>query len=123
MGSKSWRSDDLEVACELPVRNVFAELALFPFARRGVVVDERVAEQRASRLRTLKALGGFPERRGQAEIGIRRHRIGVAGDALGRLGLVLDPPEAAAKRGGKRDIGVRVSGGDAVFDPLRARRA
>ena len=41
-----WKgSDDLEVARQFPVGDVLAELALFPLARRGEMVDERVAER------------------------------------------------------------------------------
>src|SRR5262249_44819479 len=39
------RSDDLEVAVQFPMADVLAELALFPFAAGGIVVDEGIAEQ------------------------------------------------------------------------------
>ena len=36
--------NDFKIARQLPIRNMTAELALFPFAGRGIVIDECVAK-------------------------------------------------------------------------------
>src|SRR3712207_8966316 len=43
-------SNDLEVALHLPIGDRLAELALFPFAGGGVMLDESIAEEGAGRL-------------------------------------------------------------------------
>ena len=50
-------------------------------------------------------------------------RIGIALDRRRQLELVLDAVEAGAQRGGQRDIGVGVGGGDPVLDALRLGRS
>src|SRR5215207_8442451 len=88
-------SDDLEIAGELPIRDVLSELALLPLARRGEMVDERVAEERAGDLRPLKPLRRLPQGARQVELGRQRQLICVAGNLRLRLGLVLDAPQPA----------------------------
>src|SRR5689334_22142373 len=69
--------DDLEIAGELPVGDGFAGLPLFPFARRGVMVNESIAEKLARCLRRFKPPGGFPERPRQSALLRVLYRIGV----------------------------------------------
>ena len=54
-------SDDLEIARQLPIGDRLAEFALLPFAGRGVVVDEGIAEQGAAGRRGLEALRRLPQ--------------------------------------------------------------
>src|SRR5487761_826696 len=85
------RSDDLEVACQLPVGDRLAELPLLPLPRRGEVVDEGVAEPIARHLRLFQALRRIPESRRECELG--RHCLLVRVALHRRVGLqpVLDP--------------------------------
>src|SRR5215207_11696389 len=106
-------SDDLEIAGELPIGDVLSELALLPFARRGEMLDERVAEERAGDLRALQPLRRLPQGARQVEVRRQRQLVGVARDRRLRLDLVLDAPQPARERRRERDIGVRVGGGDA----------
>src|SRR5260221_6340979 len=53
-------SDDLEIALQLPIRDVLAILALLPFARRRVMLDEGIAEQRTGGLGSLQTLCCVP---------------------------------------------------------------
>ena len=115
--------DDLEVAREFPVGDVLAELALFPLAGRGEVLDEGVAETFARRLSTASAAAPLPTACAAApalrELAVVRvafhHRLG--------LDPVLDAVQARAERGGEDHVGIRVGRGDAVLDALRLRAA
>src|SRR3954468_14580669 len=89
-------SDDLEVARELPIRDVLAELALFPFPCRREMVDEGFTEQSAGHLGLLQPLSRFPQRPGQVELRRRRHRISVPRHRRVRRDALLDSPQAAA---------------------------
>ena len=120
----AWRSgvrsrlDDLEIAIHLPVGDGLAEFAFLPFARRGVMVDERIAEQLARRPRRLEALRGIPQGARQLTFGRMLLFVGVAFDRLVRLDAMLDAPETRADRRGERDIRIDVGGGDSIFDAL-----
>ena len=78
-------SDDLEVTRQFPVRDRAAELAVFPFAAGGEVLDERVAEQRAAGLGFLQPLGRLGQRAWQAsgssETSCRRRCLRPSGPA------------------------------------------
>src|SRR4051812_6931991 len=116
-------SDNLEVARELPIGDVLAELALFPFPCRREMLDEGVVEERARDFRLLEPLRGLPEGTRQVEMGRKLELVRISRDGCVGLDLVLDAPEPAPQGRGERDIGVRVGCGDAVLDPLRARAA
>ncbi|MNQ88595.1 hypothetical protein D3C85_1038650 [compost metagenome] len=55
-----WDSDDLEVARQLPVGHVAAELPFFPFARGHIMFHECVAEQEVGGLGFPQPLRGLP---------------------------------------------------------------
>src|SRR5215813_14835545 len=92
--SSSRRSNDLEIAAQLPIRDVAAAFALLPFARRRVMLDEIVAEEGARRLRGLEALRRIPQGRRQGKLCRMLLLIGVTFDRRQRLELLLDAPEA-----------------------------
>ena len=95
-------SDDLEVAREFPVRDVLAELPLFPFARRGEVLDEGVAERaRAPPSKPSGAARPPTSVRGSAERSGNLLVVRVAVDQRLRLDLVLDAPQTRAERRGE----------------------
>src|SRR5688500_5930590 len=85
--------DDLEITGELPVGYRLARLALLPFAGGGEMVDEFGAEQRARRLGAAQPLRRFPQGRRKGPARRDRMLIGIAGDRLVRLKLMLDPPQ------------------------------
>src|SRR4051794_25345208 len=93
-------SDDLEIALELPVGDRLLRFALLPFAGRGVVLDEGVAEERAGRLRALEALRRVPEGRRQPDRFLMLLVVGVPLDRRPELESLLDAPEAGAERRG-----------------------
>ena len=59
-GLDDWNPDDFEIALELPVRHMTAELALLPLARGHEMLDERIAEQLAPHCRCAQALRRVP---------------------------------------------------------------
>src|SRR5688572_18988385 len=105
-------SDDLEIALELPVRHGFAELALFPLPRGREVIDERIAEAFACRLRSLEPLRGLPQGARQRELPRLGLGVRVAFHGLARLDLVLDAVEAGREARGERQVRIRVRSGD-----------
>src|SRR5262245_24500413 len=100
--------DDLELTCEFPIGDRLAELALLRLARRRVVLDERVAEQRARRLRGLQALRRIPQCARQLPLLGVIAGVGIALDRRIGLDPVLDAPQARADRGRERNMRIDV---------------
>src|SRR6185436_15102441 len=65
-GAPARASDDLEVPLQFPIRDGVLPLPVFPFARRGVVVDELVAEPVAREVGALEDARRLRERAGRA---------------------------------------------------------
>lgn len=110
--------NNLKIPLHLPVGDGAAELAFFPFAGRGVVVDEGVAEDGARGLRRLEHAGRVHQGARQVEAFGEGLVVGVALDRRVGLDPVLDAPEPGADAGGQGQIGVGVGGGDAEFHAL-----
>src|SRR6476469_5850682 len=121
--SRPTPSDDFHVTVQLPFGDGLAELPLFPFTRRGIVIDEGVAEQIAGGPRALELAGGLHQ--GARQLPLRRMLllVAVALDRLAGIDLVRDAPKARSDGRGKRQVRVRVGRGNAIFDPRRFRRA
>src|SRR5882757_10622034 len=115
-GSGSLRSDDFKIAVHFPVSDRLAEFALLPFPGRGVVVDERVAEQLARRPGRLEALRRIPEGARQLAPSRLLFLVGVACDRFVGLDAMFDAPEARSDRCGERDIRIDVGRGDPILD-------
>src|SRR5687767_5547789 len=115
--------DDLEVARELPIGDRAPELTVFPFAARREMLDERVAEQRATGLRLREPFGSFGQGARQRSFLRKRLVVGITFDHRIRLDAVLDAVETRAQRDGDTEIWIDVRGGDPVFDALGMRAA
>src|SRR5688572_4585724 len=89
-------SDDLEITRQLPIRDVLAELALFPLAGRGEVLDERVAKIFARHLGLFQALCRFPQGARQGEVLGKLVVVGIAFDQRLGLDAILDAPQPRA---------------------------
>src|SRR6266705_6124548 len=113
-------SYDLEVPLQLPVRHPVEPLPPFPFARRGKVVDEIVAEPIA------RQLGGFEvARRLDQRARGTRHILGADVGAVDRLGgepeIVLDAVQTGGDARGRGEVGIHVGAGAASLEPRRLR--
>src|SRR3712207_8936417 len=99
-------SNDLEVALHLPIGDRLSELALFPFAGGGVMLDESIAEEGAGRFRALQPACRLHEAARQLAIPRELAVVGGAFDRGVGLDPVLDPPQARADGRRERDIGI-----------------
>ena len=78
-----------EVPGELPVGDVFVELALLPLARRGEVVDEGLAEPTVRDVRIAEALGRLGERPRELPLVFGLERVRVPRHRLAELQALL----------------------------------
>src|SRR6185295_2900337 len=116
-------SDNFKIAFQLPVGHRFSELAFFPFASRGEVLDERIAERGARGFRGPQSLRCLPKRGRQSALGGRFLIVRVAADRLAQWQLVFNSPQAGSECDCQTQVGIAIGRGDPVFDTLALFRA
>src|SRR5450755_1325396 len=72
--------DDFKITAKFPIGHGTTELALFPLACRGVMLDECIAKEIASRCGCGESLGCIPQRTWQTALRRMLAIVGVADD-------------------------------------------